>query len=65
MCMVENGLGIGIFPELVLQRTPYRIVAKELEVPAFRRLGLCLKNTQSASRIVKKLLDYFPHRNDP
>ena len=30
MSMVENGLGISILPELILQRIPYHIVAKEL-----------------------------------
>lgn len=34
MSMVESGLGISILPELILKRVPYRIVAKELDVPA-------------------------------
>ena len=36
MSMVESGLGISILPQLILKRVPYRIVAKELDVPAYR-----------------------------
>ena len=44
MSMVENGLGISILPQLILRRVPYRIVAKELDVPAYRKIGLALRN---------------------
>ena len=64
MCMVENGLGIGILSELVLRRNPYHIVTRELEIPAFRKLGVCLKNANNVPRIVNKFLEYLPHRND-
>ena len=36
MSMVESGLGISILPALILRRIPYQIIAKELEVPAFK-----------------------------
>ena len=39
MSMVESGLGISILPELILRRIPYRIVAKELDVPSPERAG--------------------------
>ncbi len=65
MCMVENGLGIGILPELVLRRAPYQIVTKELEIPTFRKLGIGLKSAKNPPRIAKKLIEYLPHRNDP
>lgn len=58
--MVESGLGISILPELVLQRTPYKIVKKELDTPAYRKLGIVLKDAQHASPAVKRFLDYLP-----
>lgn len=33
--MVESGLGVNILPELILKRVPYRIIAKELDMPAY------------------------------
>lgn len=60
--MVESGLGISILPELVLHRTPYKIVKKELDTPAYRKLGIVLKDTRHASPAVKRFLDYLHHR---
>jgi len=60
--MVESGLGISILPELVLHRTPYKIVKKELSTPAYRKLGIVLKDTRYASPAVKRFLDYLHHR---
>ena len=43
MSMVEAGLGISILPSLVLQRIPYRIVIKKLEMPLIgKSVLLCL-----------------------
>ena len=63
MSMVEKGLGISILPQLILQRVPYRIVAKELEVPAYRSIGLALRDKKTASLAVKRFLDYLPCRS--
>lgn len=62
MSMVESGLGISILPELILRRTPYRIVKKELDVPAYRKIGLALREKKSASLAVKRFLDYLRFR---
>ena len=43
MSMVEKGLGISVLPQLILQRIPYHILTKELDVPAYRRVGLLLE----------------------
>jgi DNA-binding transcriptional LysR family regulator len=64
MSMVESGLGISILPELILQRIPYRIVVRELEVPAYRKIGLAMKDKKSASLAVKRFLDYLQYRNN-
>lgn len=63
MAMVESGLGISILPELILQRAPYRIVVRELEIPAYRSIGIALKDKKTASLAVKRFLDYLDYRN--
>lgn len=62
LSMVESGLGISILPELILQRIPYRIVAKELEIPAYRNIALAVRNEKSVSLAVKKFMDYLQYR---
>jgi DNA-binding transcriptional LysR family regulator len=62
MSMVENGLGISILPELILKRSPYRILMKELEVPAFRSIGIAMRDKHALSLAAKQFLDYFPYR---
>jgi DNA-binding transcriptional LysR family regulator len=44
MSMVESGLGISILPQLILKRVPYHIVKKEMDVPAYRSIGLALRD---------------------
>lgn len=63
MSMVEYGLGISILPELILQRIPHKIMAKELEVPAFRNIGVAMREQKSLSLASKKFLEYLPFRN--
>lgn len=62
MSMVESGLGISILPELILKRVPYQIVAKELDVPAYRKIGIALRSKKSASLAVKRFLEYLQYR---
>lgn len=62
MSMVESGLGISILPQLILKRTPYRIIAKELDVPAFRDIGLALRDKQAAPLAVKRFMEYLKYR---
>ncbi len=63
MSMVESGLGIAILPKLILRRSPYRIVAKELDIPTYRSIGIAIKNKRTASLAVKRFLDYLDCRN--
>lgn len=63
MSMVESGLGVSILPSLILKRVPYRIVTKALDVPAYRNIGLALKDRRTASLAVKRFLEYLPYRN--
>lgn len=63
MSMVEKGLGISILPELILKRIPYRIVAKELEVPAYRKIGVAMKDRRALPVAVTRFLEYLDHRS--
>lgn len=62
MSMVESGLGISILPKLILKRIPYRIVTKELDVPAYRNIGLAVRNKKSISLAVNKFMNYLQYR---
>lgn len=63
MSMVEKGLGISILPELILRRTPYHIVTKELDVPSFRKLGIAMRDRKNCSVAVKRFLEHLDYRN--
>ena len=63
MSMVECGLGISILPELTLRRTPYRIVARELDVSVCRNICLAMRDKKNLSLAAKRFLDYLPYRN--
>ncbi|QIB68855.1 LysR family transcriptional regulator [Aminipila butyrica] len=62
LSMVESGLGISILPQLILQPLNRPIVAKPLEVPAYRKLGLALRDKKNAPLAVKRFLDYLSYR---
>lgn len=62
MSMVESGLGISILPQLILLRTPYNIITKELEIPAYRKIGLAFRNKKSISLAVKRFLEFLKYR---
>lgn len=62
MAMVESGLGISIMPQLILKRTPYKIIAKELDVPAYRKIAFALRSKKNASLAVKRFLEYLKYR---
>lgn len=62
MAMVESGLGVSMLTEMILKRTPYKIVAKELDVPAYRETALALREQGTASLAVKKFIGYLQYR---
>lgn len=62
MSMVENGLGISILPELILQRVPYKIVAKELEFPCYRNICVAMREQKLLSLATKRFLEYLQYR---
>lgn len=63
MSMVESGLGISILPQLILKRVPYQIIEKELDIPAYRDIGLALRDKKTASLAVKRFMEYLSYRN--
>lgn len=64
LSMVENGLGISILPELILRRIPHKIIAIELEIPAYRNIGIAMREQKSLSLASKRFLDYLSYRNE-
>lgn len=62
MAMVEQGLGIGILPQLILRRVPFRIRALPLSVPLVREIGLVLRSRQDASLATRRFLEYLQYR---
>ncbi len=62
MSMVESGLGIAVLPELILKRIPYKIIIKDLDVPAYRKIAIALKNEKTSTLAVKRFLDYLKYR---
>lgn len=62
MIEARCGLGISILPQLILKRVPYKIIAKELDVPAYRNIELALRSRKTASLAVKRFLDYLEYR---
>jgi DNA-binding transcriptional LysR family regulator len=65
MSMVEQGMGISILPELILKRMPYHIISKELEVAAYRKIGFVMRDSKTASLVLKQFIGYLQYRNNP
>ena len=63
MSMVESGLGISILPQLILQRIPYHILTRELDVPAYRDIGLALRRKGHIGIAVQRFLEYLEYRH--
>lgn len=62
MAMEEKGLGIGILPDLILRRVPYRIEIRSLAEPYYRSVGLAMKDSDHLTPAVRKFIEYLPFR---
>ena len=62
MAMAEKGLGIGILPDLILRRVPYRIEIRSLAEPYYRSVGLAMKDSDHLTPAVHKFIEYLPFR---
>lgn len=58
MAMVENGLGVSILAELVLQKTAYRIVARPTDPPFSRKICIAMKQSVQQPMAVQCFLAY-------
>lgn len=62
MAMVESGLGISILPRLILRRIPYEVVVKELEMPAYRKIGVAMRERVKQPLVLREFLKYLEYR---
>ena len=62
LSMVEKGLGVGILPQMILQRIPYEVEVRPLTTPYYREIGLAMKDPARLSPAAKKFLEYLPLR---
>ncbi len=62
LSMIEQGLGIGILHRMILQRIPYEVEIRSLKEPAYREIGLAMRNRKSTSAAVKKFVEYLKYR---
>ena len=59
MSMVERGLGIGILPDMILRRIPYKIEIRSLEIPYYRDICLAMKNRNRLTLATQKFMEYL------
>lgn len=59
IAMVENGLGIGMLPELFLQGNSRNICIKNLETEYSRTIGIVVPNLSSIPPATKRFIDYI------
>ena len=62
MAMVERGMGVGILPDMILRRIPYRLEIRSLQTPYYRPIGLAMKRGLHPAPAVRKLIEYLPFR---
>jgi len=63
MSMVESGLGVSLLPELMLQRTPYKMYTCPTNPAFYRHLGVSWlkkeQNSVAVNKFVHSLLQYM------
>lgn len=59
MSMIESGLGVSILPELILERAPYDLAIRPLDVNPIREIGFAVRRQASASRAVRTFEAYL------
>ena len=62
MAMVERGMGVGILPDMILRRVPYRLEIRPLKEPYYRSIGLAMKHAAHLTPAARKFIDYLPFR---
>jgi len=59
MSMVESGLGVTLLPELMLQRSPYKLYAYPAEPAYYRHLGVSWLKKEHNSVAVNKFVQHL------
>lgn len=64
MAMVEKGKGIGILPDMILKRIPYKIEVRSLKEPYYREIGLAMKNRNRLTPVAQKFIEFLKYREE-
>lgn len=59
MAMVENGLGISILPQLILNKVSYRLVTKKITPSIVRTIGIAYKNKKTLPIASRYFIDFI------
>ena len=59
---LKRGMGVGILPDMILQRIPYWLEIRPLKEPYYRSIGLAMKHAAHLTPAARKFIDYLPFR---
>lgn len=59
MAMAEKGLGVGILPDMILRRIPYKIEVRSLREPYYRSIGIVMKSRAHTPPAVERFIEYL------
>lgn len=59
MAMAEKGLGVGILPDMILRRIPYKIEVRSLKEPYYRSIGIVMKSRAHVTPAVGRFIDFL------
>lgn len=62
LSMIETGLGVSILPELVLQRTGYRVAVRPIKPAVTRKIGLVFKDKDALPIAAKYFIRFLKGR---
>ena len=60
--MVQEGLGISILPQMLLERVSHDVAVRDLNVPAYRDICIAVRNRRSAPLAVQRFLEFVDGR---
>ncbi|MDL2207557.1 LysR family transcriptional regulator [Desulfovibrio sp. OttesenSCG-928-M16] len=63
MAMVENNMGVGILPELILRRRGYNVAVRPLHPPLYRYLGVAYREHGLLPLAARYFIDYIADCN--
>ena len=60
--MVQDGLGVSILPQMLLEQVTHDVAVRDLDVAAYRNICIAVRSRKSASLAVKRFLDFMEWR---